>query len=365
MKAEKGGNNGNKTPKPNTQNQAKQPAKLSIKEQKKEMAAMTEKIKELSMQSRYFEVNVPTLCLTEVIEWFAQIKGLAIITTFPSAKSSETTLAIESNIALNDQLIRLGSDLKDIEIKAMGLHAQKTIKKMEADVTPISLTFEKAVGIAMWEEITPAIKERTKLLGKYSAIDGNSVQLKFDISDCVGKDALVRRIASIMEYADFARGNLQNQHEMNFVHGCIAESKKLLTIQKTAIRFEEVTGKQLIDMGKANVLNSTAKGASFFQRILNWFSAKRNYTYYYFDRVVEPNHELYIIEVDNPIPSTDVNHEEEIWLRYKFGNQFYRGFGVQLVQHYFNEMRDIHNARIKEMESDAKKFVPQTSLRGV
>jgi hypothetical protein len=329
--------------------------RVSRKEHLKNFNDKVEKIRLAAEEGRYFEINVPTTCTNDVLEWFKSIKGTTVLHTRPN-KSAEgkTTICLESDVKLDYDFMTLGSQLKDIEIRAKGLEVQKAVKKQEKDRSPISLTFPKALGLAMWEETSKKDKDKLHFIGKHSDIEGKSIRLEFDVADCIGKDDLVRRIANIFEYADYARGNLRKKSEMDFVHGCIEASRALHPINQLATKFEWVTGKQLIELGKANVINSTAKGATLFQRFLNWFSKKRNYTYYYMDRVVEPNDAMYVIEVHKPIEPKQADHQAEIWLRYEFGEQFYRGFGITLVEYYFNDMAALSNAKQAEINEAFK-----------
>jgi len=358
MKAVKGGGQNQNANNQNTNNQKPQ-LKLSRKEAEKQRKETAERISKAVKEGRYLEINVPTVAATEVKTWLESIAGVTVIYSRKSEKDPEkTVISIESKEVVNHDFLTLGAQIKDIEFKAMGLASQKIIKKAEKDRSPASLTFPKELGLAFWEQTTDKDKEALNFIGKHSDIKGETIQLQFGIRDCIGKDDLFKRAFLIAEYADGIRGDLRKKKDMDFIHHCINKMQDFYPIEQKVILFEWVTGKQLIEMGRANIFNSQKKPARFFQRFLNYFSKKREYTYEYYGKVILPeSEEKYVIEVRKEITPRLADHSAEIWIRYEFGEQFYRGFGVVLVEHYFNEMVALHNKAFKDAQEAEGKAV--------
>lgn len=273
-------------------------------------------------------------------------------------KQGVAVVSFSSDVSIDETSFNTGQKLKDIAMRSFGLAAVKKEKrKIEKDNSePFKLKFPRKTGAKIYAEL----KELLNIIAKTVSIDGKEMQLDFDISDCLTKSDLAKRISQILGAAQAIKDGMQTANEYKYIKE-MSEALARAEMQQTAVRFKRVSGQYLIENGIADkmivgkdfsqsefqkAVANFGKKTGFFSRLWSYLKGDADTVYRYGNIIVDASRE-YIIECNEPC-NKSANHNEEMILRYEFGEQVYRGFGIQLVVQYVKTIETNFNLAIDE-----------------
>lgn len=320
-----------------------------------------EQIQQARDENRLIQQQFP-LASIKTTQAMLEKEGFTVLDTDTETlkKQGMGILSFAANQAIDEKSFNVGQQLKDIAMRSIGIAAiKKEKRKIEKDnKEPFQLRFPLKVGAKMYEQL----KEQFTILSKTVSMDSKEMKIDFDISDCVSKSDLAKRIAQIYGAAKAIGDDIQKASEFAYIKE-MSDALSRAEIKQTAIRFKKVTGQYLIDNNIAEriyvdhtfyqsqfskAVGNFYKRKGFWSRLWEYLTAKAKFEYIYCDTVVVAENE-YVIECYEPCDKL-ANHNEEMTLRYEFGEQVYRGFGIQLVVQYVKDIEKVFNAAIDELE---------------
>lgn len=193
------------------------------------------------------------------------------------------------------------------------------------------------------------------VVSSVASIDGKTTEYTFDFGD-VDAQGLANDILQVYKAADSCMRNLRIKRDMDRLSKAASAVKALVPMQETEITYKRVTGQWLIDNGYAMRYATKAPEKQWYKRLFDLLFCNNllKFEYIFCNQIVDTNAE-YVVLLDNPEQleqPKEMDHQSNMLLAYDYGEQIHSGYGIVLVERYYNQVIGIHNAYVKQQENE-------------
>lgn len=188
-----------------------------------------------------------------------------------------------------------------------------------------------------------------------ASIDGKTTEYVFDFGD-VDDQGLANNILQVYKAADSCILNLRIKRDMEYVNKVLTTAQQLVPMQEAELRYKRVTGRWLIDNGYAMRYATKAPEKQWYKRLFDLLFCNNllKFEYIYCNQIVDIDTE-YVVLLDQPQQldqPKEMDHQANVLLAYDYGEQIHSGYGIVLVERYYKQIVDIHNAYVKQTEDE-------------
>lgn len=206
-------------------------------------------------------------------------------------------------------------------------------------------------------------KDALQIAGLHASLckdASTTMALDFDIADCIVEKDARTTYENVFKRAFLVADAIQSIVQRKSVKRDNAlmlqmlENLKDLRVLAKKVEFEELTGEQLIRLGIADKFLLKSGFVGRWQQFKNWlFGKKTEYRYVFMEREVQ-REKTYVAHTSRPLPEpVEANHENELRLRFEYGEQLHAGGGIQLAVSYHNAIMQLFAQQQAQTENDA------------
>lgn len=193
------------------------------------------------------------------------------------------------------------------------------------------------------------------VVSSIASIDGKTTEYTFDFGD-VDDQELANNILQVYKAADSCMQNLRIKRDMDYVNKVLATAQQLVPMQESELRYMRVTGRWLINNGYAMRYATKAPEKQWYKRLFDLIFCNNllKFEYIFCNQIVDIDAE-YVVLLDKPHELEQpqgMDHQENVLLAYDYGEQIHSGYGIVLVERYYKQIVDIHNAYVKQTEDE-------------
>lgn len=193
------------------------------------------------------------------------------------------------------------------------------------------------------------------VVSSIASIDGKTTEYTFDFGD-VDAQGLANDILQVYKAADSCMRNLRIKRDMDYVSKALATANQLVPMEESELRYKRVTGQWLIDNGYAMRYATKAPEKQWYKRLFELLFCNNllKFEYIFCNQIVDTNAE-YVVLLDKPQQldqPQEMDHQSNMLLTYDYGEQIHSGYGIVLVERYYNQIVGIHNAYVKQQEDE-------------
>lgn len=198
-----------------------------------------------------------------------------------------------------------------------------------------------------------------------ASIDGKTTEYHFDFGDADAQ-GLANDILQVYKAADSCMRNLRIKRDMDYVSKALATANKLVPMEETEMTYKRVTGQWLIDNRYAMRYATKAPEKQWYKRLFDLLFCNNllKFEYIFCNQIVDTDAE-YVVLLNQPQQLKEprqMDHQRNVLLAYDYGEQIHSGYGIVLVERYYNQIIDIHNNYVKQQEDESER---KTDMVGV